>query len=91
MQYGCDCLGDPVEQLLKAQQLQLNQHCRATSFVQTRRVNPDPQVAQQQRHRNKHEPQMGVLRTRVDARLMQLAKARFDAKPFAVALADRAS
>src|SRR5713101_5341367 len=88
MKYGDNSLSDPVQQLLEAQQFEPERHGRSPSFRQDGGVNPNPQISQQQGDDYKHQPQVRVSRTSVNARLVQLAKARFDAKAFAVAFAD---
>src|SRR5277367_5353921 len=88
MEYGCDSLSDPVQELLETQQLEPEGHRLTASFRQERGVNPHPQIPQQQCYGHKHQTQVRVSCTRVNSRLTHLTEARFDAKTFAVALAD---
>ena len=88
MEYGCHSLSNPVQELFEPQQLEPEGHRLAASFRQERRVNPHPQIAQEQRYGDKHQAQVRVSCTSVNPRLTHLPEARFDAKTFAVALAD---
>src|SRR5947208_598297 len=88
MKYGCDRLGNPIEQLLEAQKLRPKLYGSPLSFRQERRMDPDPEIPQQQGDGDEDQPQMGVSRAGINPRLPQLAEARLDAETFAVALAD---
>src|ERR1700731_2354409 len=88
MKYGYHGLSDPIQQLLEAQEFEPECHGRSAPFRQQGGVNPHPQVPQEQGYGYKYQPQVRIARASVNARLSQLAEARFDAKAFPVALAD---
>jgi len=89
MKFGCDRLGNPIEQLLEAQELKPKLHGLPVKFRQERRMDPDPEIPEQQGDGNKDQSQLGISRAGIDSRLPQLTEARFDAKTFAVQFADR--
>src|SRR5487761_1328883 len=60
----------------------------AAALGEVRLVNPNPEVAQDQRHRHEKQTQMRILYASVDAGLAKLAIARLDAKTLSVAFAD---
>src|SRR5438093_2997135 len=88
MKYGDYGLSDPIEEAFETQPLETERQRRSLALRQVRRVNPYPQVSQDQAKGYKHQPQARVSRAGVNACLPQLAIARFDAKALAVALAD---
>src|SRR5919109_1606542 len=88
MKYGEDSLGDPVEKAFETQAAETKLGLSAFVLGQNLGMNPNPQISHHQGDGDKHQPQTWVPRAGVDACLTQLAKARFDAKAFAVAFAD---
>ena len=88
MKFGGDRLSDPIQQTLEAQSFQAERLVVAATVRQDRRVDPYPEIAQDQRDGDEHEPQAGVSCAGVNPRLPQLPVARFDAEAFAVAFAN---
>src|ERR1041385_917626 len=88
MHYRNHRLSDPVEQLFETQPFEAKRHRVTSAFCQASCVQPHPQVAKHEGHDHEYQTQVRVARTGVDARLMHLAKARFDAETLAVAFAN---
>src|ERR671937_97132 len=88
MKFGDDNLRDPIQQAFETQPLQAERLPWAGTLRQDRGVNPHPEVAQNQRDGDKHQPQMGVPGAGIDSRLPELAETRLDTEAFAIAFAD---
>ena len=88
MKYGDDSLSDPIEKALEAQPVEAESLWVPSAVRQNLRVNPNPEISYDQGDGDKNQSQAGVSCTSVNPRLTHLPKARFDAKTFAVVLAD---
>src|SRR5437899_4895205 len=88
MKYGDDSLSDPIEKAFEAQPVEAESLWVPSAVRQNLRVNPNPEISYDQGDGDKNQSQAGVSCTSVNPRLTHLPKARFDAKTFAVVLAD---
>src|SRR3972149_1071107 len=81
-------MNDPVQHAFEAESFEMERAVVSVAFGQEHVVDPDPQVAEYQRQRDKQQPQAGLARASENPRLPQLTKAGFDAEPLAVTLAN---
>ena len=79
---------DPVQHAFESEGFQVQYQVVAVAFRQACLMNPNPQVAKDQRHGDEQQPQVGIACARIDTRLAHLPIAGFDAKPLAISLAD---
>ena len=70
---------DPVQHAFEAEAFEVERGVVSVAVGQEHVVEPDPQVAEHQRHRDEQQPQPGLARAGINPCLPQLAKARFDA------------
>src|SRR5438105_10203926 len=88
MKYGKHRLGDPVQQALEAKSFEPERHAVASAICQNRRVDPHPQIPQDQGNSDEQQAQERLSRAGANPRLTELPVARLDAKALAIALAD---
>ena len=81
-------MNDPIEHAFESKQFEVKRHVVARSFGKACLMNPNPHIAEDQRHGHKEQPQVRIARAGVDAGLPHLAITGFDAEPFAITFAD---
>src|SRR5450432_115160 len=87
MKYGGHGLDNPIQETFETQTFESQRHVGTATVGQDFGVQPRPEVAQNQGHRDEHQTQPGIPRAGVNPRLPQLTVARLDAKAFAITLA----
>src|SRR5689334_18900453 len=80
--------GDPVEHPFEAELFEVKRHPFALALGQLGLVDPDPQIAQEQRYRHERQPQMWISCARINLRLTHLPVAGLDAKAFSISLSN---
>lgn len=85
---GGEC--PPVQESTRAEQVQSEFRMFSARLLQDGGVQPDPHVAQDQRHAHEQQPQLRVASAGTDAGLFQLSVAAFDAETAAIPLRDLA-
>src|SRR6266481_7065341 len=88
MEWGDDGASDPIEEALEAKSFEADGLAVAAAIGQECFVNPNPQVAKQERHGDEHQPQVWIASAGINLRRPHLAVAAFDAKPLAIAVAN---
>lgn len=81
-------MGDPVEQTLETETVEVERQLVAGSGSESRLMNPYPNVSQQERHDQEEQSQVRVAGTGVNLSLPGLAVAGLNAETRSVTLAD---
>ena len=83
-----DPLVDPIEHSFEAKAFEMKLKVFPFALGQERLMNPDPQVAKQQRDHHERQPKMRVSRAGVNPSLTHLAITGLDAEPLPITLAN---